>query len=104
MEVHGPQNAGGVTNGPIDTDFGKFTRDFVAPVEPNECSHNPADGNADIDVLAGLGATVEATRVAVAHVLRISGDAISIQIPWRPTATVDPTWHVIPPFRTFTVG
>ena len=38
MEVHGPQNAGGVTNGPINTDFGKFTRDFVAPVEPNECS------------------------------------------------------------------
>ena len=53
-------------------------------------NHNPADGNADISVLARLGAIVEATRVAVAHVLRISGDAISIQIPWRPATPIDP--------------
>ena len=33
---------------------------------------------------------MEAKRLAIAHVLRISGDAISIQVPWRPTATVDP--------------
>ena len=53
-------------------------------------NHNPADGNADISVLARLGAIVEATRVAVEHVLRISGDAISIQIPWRPATPIDP--------------
>ena len=53
-------------------------------------NHNPADGNTDIDILTRLGATVEAKRLAIAHVLRISGDAISIQVPWRPTATVDP--------------
>ena len=38
MEIHGPQIAGGVTNGPIDTEVGEFTRNFVAPVEPNGCS------------------------------------------------------------------
>ena len=43
-------------------------------------NHKPADGNADIDILARLGVIVEATRVAVAHVLRTSGNAISIQI------------------------
>ena len=47
-------------------------------------THIPADGNVDIDVLACLDAIVEATRVAVVHVLRISGDAISIQIPVIP--------------------
>ena len=52
-------------------------------------NHNPADGNMDTDVLAKLGAIVEATRVAVAHVLRISGDAIQ-RTEWRSTATVDP--------------
>ena len=52
-------------------------------------NHNPADCNVDIDILATLGMTVEATRVPVAHVLRISGDAIRVE--WRPTATFDPT-------------
>jgi hypothetical protein len=52
-------------------------------------NHNPADGNMDIDVLARLGATVEATRVAIARVLRISGDAI--QVKWRPTSTFNLT-------------
>ena len=54
-------------------------------------SHKPADGNVDTDVLAKLGATVEATRVAIAHVLRISGDAIRVEVEWRPTAAFDPT-------------
>ena len=53
-------------------------------------THNPADGNADIRVLAKLDAIVEAKRVAVVHILRISGDAISIQIPWRLTTPIDP--------------
>ena len=53
-------------------------------------NHNPADSNVDIDVLARLGATVEATRVAVTHVLQISGDAIAIRVQWRLTVTVDP--------------
>ena len=53
-------------------------------------THNPADGNVDIDVLVRLGATVEATRVAVTHVLLISGDAIAIRVEWKPTATVNP--------------
>ena len=53
-------------------------------------THNPADGNADVRVLAQLDAIVEATKVAVVHVLRISGKAISIQIPWRPTTPMDP--------------
>ena len=53
-------------------------------------THIPADGNVDIDVLTCLDAIVEATRVAVHHVLRISGEAISIQIPWRPAAPFDP--------------
>ena len=49
-------------------------------------NHKPADGNADIDTLARLGAIVE----VVAHALQTSGDAISIQIPWRPAAPSDP--------------
>ena len=39
-------------------------------------NHNPADGNVDMEILPMLGKTVEATRVAVAHALRISGDAL----------------------------
>ena len=53
-------------------------------------NHKPADGNANINTLARLGTIVEATKVAIAHVLQISGDAISIQTPWRPTKTFDP--------------
>ena len=53
-------------------------------------NHNLADGNADISVLERLDAIVEATRVAAVHVLRISGDAISIQTPWRPATPFDP--------------
>jgi hypothetical protein len=53
-------------------------------------NHKTADGNVDITTLARLGTIVEATRVAVAHILRISGDAISIQTPCRPTETFDP--------------
>ena len=58
-------------------------------------NHHLADSDADITVLEGLDAIVEATRVAIIHVLRISGDAISTQIPWRPAAPFDP---VIPPY------
>ena len=46
--------------------------------------HNPKDGNANASVLARLDTIVESTRVAVAHVLRFSGDKISHQVPWRP--------------------
>ena len=78
MDIYGAQNAGRTTNGPINTNFGS---------QMNAAWHNhkPADGNADIDTLARLGAIVE----VVAHALQTSGDAISIEIPWRPTATVD---------------
>ena len=58
---------------------------------------NTADGNVDINVLARLGAIVEATRVAVAHVMRISGNAISIRTPWRPTCHVIPHTHISTP-------
>ena len=53
-------------------------------------THNPADGNVDVRVLAHVDAIVEATKVAVVHDLRMSGEAISIQIPWRPTIPMDP--------------
>ena len=41
-------------------------------------NHNPADGNVDTETLIDLGKTVEATRVAVTHVLQISGTALEI--------------------------
>ena len=53
-------------------------------------NHKPGDGDADVNTIAKLGTIVESTRVAVAHVLKISGDAISIQILWRPTEPLDP--------------
>jgi hypothetical protein len=43
--------------------------------------HKPEDGNADINTLARLDTIVESTRVAVAHVLSFSGDAIEHQVP-----------------------
>jgi hypothetical protein len=52
--------------------------------------HKPEDGKADITTLARLGMIVETTRVAVAHALNISGEAISILTPWRPTEAFDP--------------
>ena len=42
-------------------------------------NHNPADGNVGVETLAKRGRTVEATRMAVAHVLQISGDALEIE-------------------------
>ena len=39
-------------------------------------NHKPNDGDADIHTLAKLGTIVETMRV-VAHVLKVSGDAIS---------------------------
>ena len=53
-------------------------------------NHKPEDGNADVTTLAKLGTIVESTRVAVAHVLNVSGDAISNQILWRSTEAFDP--------------
>ena len=53
-------------------------------------THNPADGNVDARILAQLGVKVEATRVAVVHALRMSGEAISIQVMWNPTTPMDP--------------
>ena len=53
-------------------------------------THNPDDGNVDARILAQLDAIVEATRVAVAYTLRISGEAISIQVPWNPITPFDP--------------
>ena len=44
-------------------------------------NHNPADGNMDTKVLAKLDKIVEATKVAVSHALRISGD--SLRVEWR---------------------
>ena len=41
-------------------------------------NHNPADGNVGTETLIDLGKTVEATRVAVTHVLQISGTALEI--------------------------
>ena len=52
--------------------------------------HNPEDGNTDTAVLARLDTIVESTRVAVAHVLSFSGDAIAHQVPWRPDKPFDP--------------
>ena len=51
---------------------------------------NQANGNLDTDVLTKLGTIVEATRVAVHHVLRISEDTLQ-QTDWRATAIADPT-------------
>ena len=42
-------------------------------------NHNPVDGNMGMETLTKLDRTVEATRVAVAHVLQISGDAVEIE-------------------------
>ena len=54
-------------------------------------NHKPEDGNADVTTLAKLGTIVESTRVAVAHILNVSGDAISNQILWRSTEAFDPS-------------
>ena len=53
-------------------------------------NHKPEDSNADITTLARLGTIVETTRVAVAHALNVSGEAISIRTPWRPAEAFDP--------------
>ena len=42
-------------------------------------NHNPADGNVGSETLAKLGRTVEATKVAVAHVLQILEDALEVK-------------------------
>ena len=53
-------------------------------------NHKPEDSNADITTLARLGMIVEITVVVVAHALNVSGEAISIQTPWRPAEAFDP--------------
>ena len=52
--------------------------------------HDPNDGDADIQTLAKLGTIVESTRVAVSHVLKISGDVLSKQLLQRSDASSDP--------------
>ena len=49
-------------------------------------SNKPADGNAGAETLANLGRTVEATKVAVAHVLQISGHALKADFSASATA------------------
>ena len=64
--------------------------------------HDPADGNVGTETLIQLGRTVEATKVAVAHVLQISGEALEVE--WEvdfpnPTMTRHEA-HCTPPFGT----
>ena len=47
-------------------------------------------GDTDVQTLAKLGTIVESMRIAVAHVLKVSGDAISNQLLWRSNAPPDP--------------
>ena len=78
---------------PICTHFGGLPKFSLAPVYSNELSlahHKPEDSNADITTLARLGMIVEITVVVVAHALNVSGEAISIQTPWRPAEAFDP--------------
>merc|ERR1712016_305638 len=53
-------------------------------------NHDPYEGDADIRALAKLGTIVEATRVAVSHVLKVSGDVLSEQLSKKPGAASDP--------------
>ena len=53
--------------------------------------HDPYEGDADIRTLAKLGTIVEATRVAVSHVLKISGDVLSKQLSQKSDAASDPS-------------
>ena len=52
--------------------------------------HDPNNGDADAQTLAKLGTIVESTRVAVSHVLKISGDVLSKQLSRRSDASSDP--------------
>ena len=52
--------------------------------------HDPYEGDADIRTLAKLGTIVEATRVAVSHVLKVSGDVLSEQLSQKSDAASDP--------------
>ena len=79
MAVHGRQHIRWVTDELIVTEVGKHAEDSMAPMDRMDRTwrdQNQANGNLDTDVLTKLGTIVEATRVAVDHVLRISGDAI----------------------------
>ena len=53
--------------------------------------HDPYEGDADIRTLARLGTIVEATRVAVSHVLKISGDVLSEQLSQKSDTASDPS-------------
>ena len=53
-------------------------------------NHRPSNSDTDIQTLAKLGTIVESMRIAVAHVLKISGNAISNQLLWRSNAPSDP--------------
>ena len=53
-------------------------------------NHKRSDGDADTQTLAKLGTIVESTRIAVTHVLKISGDVLSKQLLWRSHASSDP--------------
>ena len=53
-------------------------------------NHRPSDDDADIQTLAKLGTIVESMRIAIAHVLKVSGDAISNQLLWRSNEPADP--------------
>ena len=56
-------------------------------------NHIPSDGNADIQTLAKLGTIVESTKIAVTHVLKISGDVLSKQLLWRSDESTDPNTY-----------
>ena len=53
-------------------------------------NHDPYEGDADVRALAKLGTIVEATRVAVSHVLKVSGDVLSEQLSQKSDAASDP--------------
>ena len=53
-------------------------------------NHRTSDGDMDIQTLAKLGTIVESIRIAVAHVLKVSGDAISNQMLRRSDAPSNP--------------
>ena len=53
--------------------------------------HDPYEGDADMRTLARLGTIVEATRVAVSHVLKVSGDVLSEQSSQKSDAASDPS-------------
>ena len=64
-------------------------------------NHRPSDSDADIQTLAKLSTIVESMKIAVTHVLKVSGDALSNQLLWRSNASSDPIHTPLSP--SFTV-